>query len=350
MKFVTLTLAVMAMADSTQSMHLRQSVLQRISSSVRGGGSDASTASGTAITGGWCVNHDCNNLPDGFDRVNGGSFQATSLNQGPSIPGPAGYASKFVTFGGEGVYNAQGTGNVISKENLRSAVTSFSATGLDFDLEGGLAKSEWWQPTLENALGLKAESPELQIQLTVMGSPNVFDGSTPPVLLPGAQDIPWLEANDAKFDYVALMLYGQEQTDAGWAIPLCHCGTTMTADNPGGATWGFIEPWIDSEIPNSKIVLSMTTNGLAQHHVDFFQQLVDKHGLAGISFWNAKELPAAVSLPVYGKAPTVVEDCPSAPPHVVCDPGFIYSNFSPGATCGCYDATSGATPCEQECP
>jgi len=308
------------------------------------------------ITAGWCMNQDCERLPKGLDQVNAGSFGKTTLHQGPMtlagtpLPPPAGIPRRFVTFGGQGVHSGAGESDTITVAEIQKAVSDFSATGVDFDLEGGLATG--WGQTLANAVEARKESSGrgLQIQLTVMGSANVT--SKEGVVLPGAQDIPWLEANGDKYDYVALMLYADAMSGSGWEIPECYCGKAMNVNNPGGSTYRSLEVWLKSNISKEKIVLGMTTDGLEQHMIEFYQQLVDKYGLAGISFWKAHNFPESLKMPSYGSPPpTPTKECPAPPPPVKCPAGKKLGSWVVGGKCACYDKTApGLLECQNQCP
>ena len=126
-----------------------------------------------------------------------------------------------------------------------------------------------------------------------------------------------------------------------WVIPKCQDGEQVTADNPSGKTWDYINTWLESGIPHEKIILGMTSTGLEQYHVDFFQQIVDKYSLAGISFWNVHEM-GQVNLPSYGSTATPIT-CPPAPAPMTCPDNEIPGDY--GAGCRCYSALSTPPPC-----
>ena len=305
--------------------------------------SSRSLASNTPVTAGWCVNFECDDAPVGLDTMYAGSFQKTSLHDGPTAKDGTPYdgspdiTNRYVTFGGEGVYGPTGsavpTADIISQDEMKTAVENFGATGLDFDLEASLKDPSVWQSTIDNAVALKSDGTITNIQVTCFGSNEV----------PGFDEVsPWAIANSTKFDTIALMLYGDSMTGGGWEIPQCQDGEQVTADNPAGKTWGFLNKWLlESGIPNEKIILGMNSKGLEQYHVDFFQQIVDKYNLAGISIWDVDKM-GQVNLPTYGSAVTPIT-CPPAPAPMTCPDDKIPGDY--GGGCACYDVSASPPPC-----
>jgi len=304
--------------------------------------SSRSLASNTPVTAGWCVNYQCDDVPVGLDTMYAGSFQPTSLHDGPTnqdgspYDGKTDITNRYVTFGGAGVFGPTGsavpTADIISQDEMKTAVENFGATGLDFDLEASLDNTHVWQTTIDNAVALKSDGTITNIQVTCFGSNTV----------PGLNELPtWAAANPEKFDTIALMLYGGSMTGAGWEIPKCQDGKQVTAENPSGKTWEYINKWLESGIPHEKIILGMTSTGLEQYHVDFFQQIVDKYSLGGISFWNVAKM-GQVNLPTYGSAVTPIT-CPPAPAPITCPDNEIPGDY--GGGCACYDVSASPPPC-----
>lgn len=68
------------------------------------------------------------------------------------------------------------------------------------------------------------------------------------------------------FDYFGIMIHGDSMTSGSYSIP---------KDDPtSGGTWPYIQNWLNSDIPNSKIILSLTTDSwlhlpASSNHMEF---------------------------------------------------------------------------------
>jgi len=224
------------------------------------------------IIGGWCMNQNCNQVTNSnITNIYLGSFAPNSCNKGPNsiIQTNLDYIkNKYITFGGEGV-----GGSIPNYNEIISILDENNANGVDFDLEGCLHNKH--EEVIEQAQIVKSNRPNLKIQLTCFGSSDFHTVGR------------WAENNTSKFDHIALMLYGDSMSGSGWDIP-----ESTTAYSPSGNTFNYIKQWIDSSIPNEKIILCMTSIGITDNMIKFFHDLVIKHRFAGILFWNVN-LPKA---------------------------------------------------------
>ena len=139
---------------------------------------------------------------------------------------------------------------------------------MEGSLHGGVAIFNQVVTHTKEIKSLLSHRQDLQFQITVMSSQN-YDQ-------PGRT---WWENNHHNFDKVALMNYGSNMVGAGWEIP--------QANPKSGDTYSrYIKRWFSIPGINSKLVLGMTPWGCEDYMVDFFKQIVDEEGLAGISFWQ----------------------------------------------------------------
>ena len=117
------------------------------------------------------------------------------------------------------------------------------------------------------------------------------------------------------FDYFGIMIHGSSMTSGNYGID--------ESDPTSGGTWTFIENWLNSDVPNSKILLSLTTVGLEAYMVDWFKELIAEYGLAGMSFYYWNQLDSSISI-------TCIEDQATQ-----CDTS---DSFACSATCNGGDA------------
>lgn len=235
------------------------------------------------VRGAWCMGYHCNEqnyLPwSDVNVVSAGAFQANIGAEPPSLAtGPAsGVARRNLVLGGAGVMGALPTA-----ETLASWMAEKNYNGLEFDMEGALHGK--FDEVAALAKQVKALRPNVHtpVQVTVMASGDwaAAGGSAY-----------WKAAQD-HFDTIALMTYGLRMEGAGWEIP--------KADPKSGATYHYIAQWL--ELKPNKVVLAMTTLGLEDYMVSFYDSLVTEHSLAGIAYWT----PANGSPPVQADRKSVV--------------------------------------------
>ena len=212
------------------------------------------------------MNQNCNQVTNSnITNIYLGSFSPNSCNKGPNsiLQTNLNYINnKYITFGGEGV-----GGSIPNANEIIRILDENNANGVDFDLEGCLHNKH--EEVIEQTQIVKSNRPNLKIQLTCFGSSDFHTVGR------------WAENNTSKFDHIALMLYGDSMSGSGWDVP-----ESTTVDSPSGNTFNYIKQWIDSSIPNEKIILCMTSIGITDNMIKFFHDLVIKHGFAGILFWN----------------------------------------------------------------
>ena len=174
----------------------------------------------------------------------------------------------YITLGGDGV-----TGDLPSADTIRTLMSSLKADNLDFDLEGSIKNGFSSSYTLLSA---------------VQGSSSSTKGQATCLVSQYENAVPYKD----DFDYFGIMIHGSSMTSGSYTIP--------SPDPTTGTTWTDIQKWLDSEVPNEKIVLSLTTVGLEAYMVDWFKSLIAEYGLAGMSFWywqgDDNQLDSSISI------------------------------------------------------
>ena len=163
----------------------------------------------------------------------------------------------YITLGGGGV-----EGDLPSAKTVEGWLTSTLSYNLDFDLEGSIEDDFDSTSTLLASVqkSKTGKSVNTKGQATCMVS--IFDTAA--------------EYKD-DFDYFGVMIHGSGMLSGSYTIP---------PDDPTtGTTWKWIKKWIESDVPNEKIILSLTTVDLTGWMVDWFKSIIAEYGLAGMSFW-----------------------------------------------------------------
>ena len=228
----------------------------------------------------------CDDIPRGW-KQHVGAFDKSISTTPPAATGSA--SDNYITLGGSGV-----EGDVPSASTIEGWFSSSNANNLDFDLQGVLNGGFCTASTLTETI--QKTYPDAKSQVTC---------------LVGTYSTAATYADT--FDYFGIMIHGDSMTSGKYSIP---------EEYPtSGGTWPYIKDWIDSDVPNSKIILSLTTNGLEAYMVDWFKALIAEYGLAGMSFWDWNQLDDSIST-------TCIEDqrtqCDSSDPFkcsAVCNGG-----------------------------
>ena len=226
----------------------------------------ASTYTGTLpyVLQAYCSSGDwltaCDDIPSGWQQ-HVGAFDKSISTTPPAATGSA--SDNYITLGGDGV-----EGDVPSASTIECWFSRSNAKNLDFDLEGVLKGEFCTASTLTETI--QKTYPDAKSQVTC---------------LVGTYSTAATYADT--FDYFAIMIHGDSMTSGTYSIP---------EDDPtSGGTWPYIKDWIDSDVPNSKIILSLTTKGLEAYMVDWFKELIAEYGLAGMSFWDWNQLDDSIS-------------------------------------------------------
>ena len=137
-------------------------------------------------------------------------------------------------------------------------MSSLKANNLDFDLEG----------SIKNAF-----SSTYTLLSSVQGSSSSTKGQATCLVSQYATAAGYKD----DFDYFGIMIHGSGMLSGSYTIP--------KSDPTQGTTWTDIQNWLDSDVPNEKIILSLTTVDLTGWMVEWFKSLIAQYGLAGMSFW-----------------------------------------------------------------
>lgn len=209
----------------------------------------------------------CSSIPEGWQK-HGGAFSSEGASAAPPMgSGPP--ERNYMAIGGQDV-----DGPLPTTSAMANWMHGLDYAALDFDMEGMLAGN--YAMALDLVSEFRASSSqfsETKFQMTVFGSDQVA--------------VRFMEENHDSIQYVGLMLYGDSMSDDGWSIPKERPET--------GATFKYIQMWINSSVPNSQIVLGMSGAQLEGYMVDFFKSIVAQYGFAGIMFWNLQEALDVVS-------------------------------------------------------
>ena len=159
----------------------------------------------------------------------------------------------YITLGGDGV-----DGDLPSASTVEGWISSLKSNNLDFDLEGSIKNDFSSTSTLLQ-----------EVQSSSTGSSAGTKGQA--TCLVSQYDTAATYKDD--FDYFGIMIHGDSMLSGSYTIP---------EDDPtSGTTWTDIQNWLDSDVPNEKIILSLTTVDLTGWMVDWFKSIIAEYGLAG---------------------------------------------------------------------
>lgn len=194
----------------------------------------------------------CSDVPENWEQHTG-AFDPSMSTAPQTATNRRRSSMNYITLGGDGV-----EGDLPSADTVTGWMSSYLADNLDFDLEGSIQND--FSSTYSLLSQVKSSSSSTKGQATCLQS----------------------QYNTAAkykddFDYFGIMIHGSGMLSGGYTIP---------EDDPTtGTTWGDIQNWLDSDVPNEKIILSLTTVELTGWMVDWFKSLIAQYGLAGMSFW-----------------------------------------------------------------
>jgi hypothetical protein len=225
---------------------------------------DAKATSGTSYTvDAYCGPSwlsDCSLVPSGWGQIVG-AFQTDASATPPAAGGSA--ADNYIALGGDNV-----GGSLPDASTFEGWTGTSNAANIEFDMEGLLESK--FDEAKQLADSVKSLAPGTKAQMACLASPWDDGMSGGPS---GVQE---------SFDTFSLMLYASTMNGGGWSIP--------EEDPRSGSTYKAISLWMQSSIPNSKIILGMTTAGLEAYMVDFFKELIQENGFRGLFVWKIKDL------------------------------------------------------------
>lgn len=209
----------------------------------------------------------CSDVPKNWEQHTG-AFDPSMSTEPQTASNRRRSTMNYITLGGDGV-----TGDLPTSKTITTWMSSLKADNLDFDLEGSIKNGFSSSYTLLSA---------------VQGSSSSTKGQATCLVSQYENAVPYKD----DFDYFGIMIHGSSMTSGSYTIP--------SPDPTTGTTWTDIQKWLDSEVPNEKIVLSLTTVGLEAYMVDWFKSLIAEYGLAGMSFWywqgDDNQLDSSISI------------------------------------------------------
>lgn len=172
----------------------------------------------------------CDQVPSGWQQ-HPGAFQP-DIEYTPIQPatGDSDPDKNYLTFGGHGV---EGT---LTASFIIEQMPSANCNNVDFDMEGSIAGSNGGYATVQSLAQTVAQTyPDAQFQVTCL-----------------VGDYTDAEGVMDTFDLFGIMIHGDSMVSGDYSIPI---------DDPtSGGTWKYIDEWINSDVPNNQIVLSLTTD------------------------------------------------------------------------------------------
>ena len=202
---------------------------------------------------------DCSLVPTSWARFAGG-FDHNIQTPPPALPSQFDVQQNRLVIGGANVMGA-----VPSAQSIVTMMDKSRCSGVNFDMEGEIAGNYALVQSLAN--GIKSISLNTTTYVTCLGT---WSSEAAEV--------------ESSFDGIGIMAYGGSMTGQGWGIP---------EDDPeSGDTWHWIQQWINSGVPNNKIILGATTAGLKPYMIDWYKTLITTYGFKGIFIWKLADLPS----------------------------------------------------------
>lgn len=183
----------------------------------------------------------CENVPSGWQQ-HVGAFDPDIATTPYAATSDSSAADNYIALGGGKV-----EGTLPSASTIEGWFTDSNANNLDFDMEGVLNGA--FSTVAQLTENVQKSSSDTKAQVTCL----VGTYST-------------AETYVDTFDYFGIMIHGDSMTSGSYSIP---------KDDPtSGGTWPYIQNWLNSDIPNSKIILSLTTDSwlhlpASSNHMEF---------------------------------------------------------------------------------
>lgn len=166
-------------------------------------------------------------------------------------------------------------GTLPSTSTLTGWFSTLNANNVEMDMEGDAINYTNWTVAAEWAVQIKEASPSSKIQMTGMVA-----------YYPNASQI--AEDYPDTVDYFAVLIHAYYMDKNGYAID---------CSNPySGETWGYVQNWLNTSIPKSKLILALTTIDLKPCYMDVIKTWIKFYSLAGMSFWDWQNRSSDVSL------------------------------------------------------
>lgn len=172
----------------------------------------------------------CDEVPSGWQQ-HPGAFQPdieyTPIQPATSDSDPD---KNYLTFGGGDVEGTLTASFIIEQMPLANC------NNVDYDMEGSIAGDNGGYATVQALSQTVAQTyPDAKFQVTCL-----------------VNDYTDAEAVMDTFSLFGIMIHGSSMVSGHYSIP---------EDDPkSGGTWTYIKHWIESDIPNNQIILSLTTD------------------------------------------------------------------------------------------
>lgn len=172
----------------------------------------------------------CDQVPSGWQQ-HPGAFQP-DIEYTPILPATSDSDpdKNYLTFGGEDVEGTLTASFIIEQMPLANC------NNVDYDMEGSIAGDNGGYATVQALSQTVAQTyPDAKFQVTCL-----------------VNDYTDAEAVMDTFSLFGIMIHGSSMVSGHYSIP---------EDDPkSGGTWTYIKHWIESDIPNNQIILSLTTD------------------------------------------------------------------------------------------
>ena len=172
----------------------------------------------------------CDQVPSGWQQHPGAFQPDIEYTPVPSATSDSDPDKNYLSFGGGDV---EGT---LDASFITKYLASTNCNNVDFDMEGSIAGKNGGYDTVQSLAQSVAKTyPDAKFQATCL-----------------VNDYTDAEGVMDTFDYFGIMIHGSSMVSGSYSIP---------EDDPtSGGTYPYIKKWIKSSVPNSKIILSLTTD------------------------------------------------------------------------------------------
>ena len=169
-------------------------------------------------------------MPSGWQQHPGAFQPDIEYTPVPSATSDSDPDKNYLSFGGGDV---EGT---LDATFITKYLASTNCNNVDFDMEGSIAGKNGGYDTVQSLAQSVAKTyPDAKFQATCL-----------------VNDYTDAEGVMDTFDYFGIMIHGSSMVSGSYSIP---------EDDPtSGGTYRYIKKWIKSSVPNSKIILSLTTD------------------------------------------------------------------------------------------
>jgi len=256
--------------------------------------------------GPWWIGQ-CAEVPFRMGQMSGAFYKNVTT---PPPPTGGDAINNYIVIGGQDVVYLPGQ-PIPSVQEIVGWMSDSNADNANIDMSGFLDGE--YASAKNLADGIRSFKPKAKVQMTLQADADFTSAAA--------------VANS--FDTVGIMLYNISMTAPGFSIP--------EVNPTSGKTYALLQQLIQAGVPNHKIVLGMTTNGLEGYMVDFFKSLAQTQGFAGLMFWEIQRLPSTIPVSCIINFPESCGRSPSPPP-----PSACHSTCAPQSNLSgeCCDLTS----------